>query len=257
MVMEGWGLIEPSNTNETLVITDTNKTLVITESKWTNGTYLSVSLVWSAELVKWVEGGIDMDALVQRLKVNFDLVIVQDIVCITSISPLPHGVNCSKLTLSFLICHHLHRTTHPTETQHRILVSPGSPSSSTSLHRFKCEFSDLCTYISDFEKPLLVWSGHSIFDLPSDRRQWRQQMLEERRLGEGSWRHALDIFKRLMAWWNSTFSSSTSETYPQRTPVFAFLDHFANSVYNVKDPETWLHRIDCFVQVCCCLLRLQ
>lgn len=47
--------------------------------------YFSVCLVRFAEFIKGVKSCIDVDTLVQRLKVHLEFIVVENIICISSV----------------------------------------------------------------------------------------------------------------------------------------------------------------------------
>jgi hypothetical protein len=105
------------------------------------------------------------------------------------------------LTFGLLVCDEFHCAAYSIWMEKRVLLTAYSPSPSSSFHCFKSQPTNLCAYISDFQKPLFHGSCYSILDLTSQGGQGGKKMLEERCLRQWSCRHTLDVLERLQKKW--------------------------------------------------------
>jgi hypothetical protein len=88
--------------------------------------YLAVSLIGFSELFDRIERSVYVYTLVQWLKINFELVIIEGIDCIEVITS-SYLSTAAELTFGFLVSHELHGTTDPTAYKHRVFLPPISP----------------------------------------------------------------------------------------------------------------------------------
>lgn len=117
-----------------------------------------------------VEGVVDVDASVQRLEIDFDSVVVEDVVCMAianrrAVSECSSpGAEASGRTLVPLAHPELDRSVDLGQRQIDLFPLLGRPPSAPLFHGIECTLADRARCLPGFEQPRLHLARNTLLD---------------------------------------------------------------------------------------------